>query len=198
MADDAEAIRAAARRAVRRGGRQQARAGHRRQPELVDPDSGHRRRLPADPQLAARKYGAFFTQQDVNSAPKVAVLGNRRRRTRCSETDVDPTGQIIRIRNQPFKVIGVMATKGTGAMGQRSGRRRSSRRTRPSRRSFRASSTSTTSRCRPADGRDRAGRRVHRAGPAERATSSSATTRTTSWSGRSRRWRASAPRPPRR
>jgi putative ABC transport system permease protein len=63
------------------------------------------------------KWGAFFTQQDVNSAAKVAVLG-----TVVSETlfgpDVDPTGQIIRIRNQPFKVIGVMASKGQGSFGQ--------------------------------------------------------------------------------
>jgi putative ABC transport system permease protein len=62
-------------------------------------------------------YGAFFTQQDVNSAAKVAVLG-----AIVSDTlfgpEVDPTGQIIRIRNQPFKVIGVMATKGTSGMGQ--------------------------------------------------------------------------------
>ena len=63
------------------------------------------------------KYGAFFTQQDVTGAQKVAVLGNV-----VSETlfgpDVDPTGQIIRIRNQPFKVIGVMASKGQSSMGQ--------------------------------------------------------------------------------
>src|ERR671913_217475 len=63
------------------------------------------------------KYGAFFTQQDVSGAQKVAVLG-----TVVAETlfgpDVDPTGQIIRIRNQPFKVIGVMAPKGQSAMGQ--------------------------------------------------------------------------------
>ena len=63
------------------------------------------------------KYGAFFTQQDVTGAQKVAVLG-----TVVSDTlfgpDVDPTGQIIRIRNQPFKVIGVMAPKGQSAMGQ--------------------------------------------------------------------------------
>jgi putative ABC transport system permease protein len=32
--------------------------------------------------------------------------------------DVDPTGQIIRIRNQPFKVIGVMISKGQGSFGQ--------------------------------------------------------------------------------
>jgi putative ABC transport system permease protein len=63
------------------------------------------------------KYGSFFTQQDVNSAAKVAVLG-----TVVAETlfgpDVDPTGQVIRIRNQPFKVIGVMASKGQGSFGQ--------------------------------------------------------------------------------
>jgi putative ABC transport system permease protein len=63
------------------------------------------------------KYGSFFTQQDVAGAQKVAVLG-----TVVSDTlfgpDVDPTGQIIRIRNQPFKVIGVMSSKGQSSMGQ--------------------------------------------------------------------------------
>jgi len=62
-------------------------------------------------------FGSFFTQQDVNTAAKVAVLG-----TVVSDTlygpDVDPTGQIIRIRSQPFKVIGVMASKGQGSFGQ--------------------------------------------------------------------------------
>ena len=62
------------------------------------------------------KYGSFFTQQDVNSAAKVAVLGTVVANTLFGE-DVDPTGQIIRIRNQPFKVIGEMSSKGTGAMG---------------------------------------------------------------------------------
>jgi putative ABC transport system permease protein len=63
------------------------------------------------------KSGAFFTEQDVNTAAKVAVLGSV-----VSDTlfgpDVDPTGQIIRIRNQPFKVIGVMSSKGQGSFGQ--------------------------------------------------------------------------------
>ena len=63
------------------------------------------------------KYGSFFTPQDVSSAAKVAVLG-----TVVAETlfgpDTDPSGQIIRIRNQPFKVIGVMTSKGQGAFGQ--------------------------------------------------------------------------------
>ena len=63
------------------------------------------------------RYGAFFTPQDVNAAAKVAVLG-----TVVAETlfgpEVDPVGEMIRIRNQPFKVIGVMASKGQSAMGQ--------------------------------------------------------------------------------
>jgi putative ABC transport system permease protein len=63
------------------------------------------------------KYGAFFTAQDVTSAAKVAVLGST-----VSDTlfgpEVDPTGQIIRIRNQPFKVLGVMISKGQGPFGQ--------------------------------------------------------------------------------
>ncbi len=65
----------------------------------------------------AVKHGAFFTSQDVTSAAKVAVLG-----TTVSDTlfgpDADPTGQIIRIRNQPFKVLGVMTPKGQGPFGQ--------------------------------------------------------------------------------
>jgi putative ABC transport system permease protein len=63
------------------------------------------------------KYGAFFSPQDVASAAKVAVLG-----TVVADTlfgpDVDPTGQMIRIRTQPFRVIGVMASKGQSGTGQ--------------------------------------------------------------------------------
>ena len=62
-------------------------------------------------------YGSFFSTQDVRAATKVAVLGSV-----VSDTlfgpDVDPTGQMIRIRNQPFKVLGVMSSKGQSAMGQ--------------------------------------------------------------------------------
>jgi putative ABC transport system permease protein len=63
------------------------------------------------------KYGSFFTSADVTGAQKVAVLG-----TVVAETlfgpDVDPTGQIIRLRSQPFKVIGVMSSKGQSSQGQ--------------------------------------------------------------------------------
>ena len=56
------------------------------------------------------KYGQFFTPSDVTGAQKVAVLGTVVSDTLFGE-DTDPTGQIIRIKNQPFKVIGVMISK---------------------------------------------------------------------------------------
>ena len=63
------------------------------------------------------KYGAFFTPQDVTSAAKVAVLGTVVSGVLFGD-DVDPTGQIIRIKNQPFKIIGVMISKGQSSQGQ--------------------------------------------------------------------------------
>jgi putative ABC transport system permease protein len=61
--------------------------------------------------------GQFFTSEDVRSAAKVAVIGETVRSMLFGESG-DPIGQIIRVRNQPFKVIGVMAVKGQSAMGQ--------------------------------------------------------------------------------
>ncbi len=63
------------------------------------------------------KEGAFFTSQDVNSAAKVAVLGSVTR-DQLFAPDASPIGQIIRITNQPFTVVGVMASKGQSGMGQ--------------------------------------------------------------------------------
>jgi putative ABC transport system permease protein len=62
-------------------------------------------------------YGAYFTPQDVQTAAKVAVLGSIVSDTLFGE-QVDPTGQVVRIRNQPFRVVGVLAPKGQSAMGQ--------------------------------------------------------------------------------
>jgi putative ABC transport system permease protein len=63
------------------------------------------------------REGGFFGVDDVRSAAKVAVLGAVVSAQLFGE-DADPTGQMIRIRNQPFKVLGVMSPKGAGAMGQ--------------------------------------------------------------------------------
>jgi putative ABC transport system permease protein len=72
------------------------------------------------------EIGAFFTPQDVAQATKVAVLGSTVR-DQLFGAGVDPTGQIIRVssgsyganvQNQPFTVLGVMATKGQSSVGQ--------------------------------------------------------------------------------
>jgi putative ABC transport system permease protein len=64
----------------------------------------------------ATETGTFFSPQDVAGAAKVAVLG-KTVADMLFGNGVDPVGQVIRIRNQPFKVIGVMAEKGQTGMG---------------------------------------------------------------------------------
>ena len=59
--------------------------------------------------------GAGFTEQDVRSAAKVAVIGATVARQLFGEED--PVGLIMRVRNVPFQVIGVLRTKGTSVMG---------------------------------------------------------------------------------
>ena len=61
--------------------------------------------------------GTFFTATDVSSAAKVAVLGSVVRDNLFGE-GADPVGQTLRIRNQSFKIIGVMATKGSASFGE--------------------------------------------------------------------------------
>jgi putative ABC transport system permease protein len=63
------------------------------------------------------KEGAFFTPQDVSTASKVAVLGSVVR-DQLFLPDTSPVGQVIRIANQPFTVVGVMGSKGQSGMGQ--------------------------------------------------------------------------------
>ena len=60
--------------------------------------------------------GSFFTAQDVASAARVIVLGSVARDQLFGEGS-DPVGATIRINNQPFRVIGVLSTKGQAAMG---------------------------------------------------------------------------------
>jgi putative ABC transport system permease protein len=60
--------------------------------------------------------GTFFTPQDVRSSAKVAVLGSIVVEN-LFDPGVDPIGQVIRVRNQPFRVIGVLASKGQAGMG---------------------------------------------------------------------------------
>ncbi len=63
------------------------------------------------------RQGAFFSPVDVATASKVAVLGSVVHE-QLFGADVDPIGQVIRINNQPFTVVGVMSSKGQSGMGQ--------------------------------------------------------------------------------
>ncbi len=60
--------------------------------------------------------GANFTLRDILTADKVCLLGDTVARTLFP--DQDPVGQIIRVRNLPFRVLGVFAPKGQGQWGQ--------------------------------------------------------------------------------
>ena len=59
--------------------------------------------------------GAPFTPQDVRSANKVCVIG-RTTATQVFGND-DPVGQVLRIKNVPFIVTGVLTPKGLSALG---------------------------------------------------------------------------------
>ena len=59
--------------------------------------------------------GAMFTDQDVRSVGKVAVVGQTI--VKQLFPDDDPIGQTLRIRNQPFRVVGVLTAKGLSVQG---------------------------------------------------------------------------------
>jgi putative ABC transport system permease protein len=62
-------------------------------------------------------FGALFTQSDVEAGTKVAVLGQ----TVVSKlygANANPVGQVVRVKNVPFVVIGVLEKKGQSQFGQ--------------------------------------------------------------------------------
>jgi putative ABC transport system permease protein len=70
--------------------------------------------------LAIRNWllasGENFAARDVLVAEKVCVLGDTV--VRNVFPDQDPVGQVIRVKNLPFRVLGVLAPKGQGQFGQ--------------------------------------------------------------------------------
>ena len=60
--------------------------------------------------------GAAFTEQDIRMANKVAVIGQTVAKQLYREEN--PLGQILRIKNVPFIVTGVLTSKGLNLMGQ--------------------------------------------------------------------------------
>jgi putative ABC transport system permease protein len=60
--------------------------------------------------------GRQFTEQDVKTSTKVCLLGQTVINNLFG--DINPVGQIIRIKNVPFTVIGVLERKGQSPIGQ--------------------------------------------------------------------------------
>jgi putative ABC transport system permease protein len=73
---------------------------------------------PDYPQILNRSLasGSMFTEQDVRSLAKSAIIG----KTVVDQLfpNEDPLGQTIRIRNLPFQVVGVLTPKGFNLFGQ--------------------------------------------------------------------------------
>ena len=63
----------------------------------------------------AMASGAIFTEADVKAATKVAIIG----KTIADQLfpNTDPVGETIRIRNMPFKILGVLTSKGVNFFG---------------------------------------------------------------------------------
>ena len=74
----------------------------------VGPDYGYVRNWP----MAS---GSMFTDQDVKSLAKVCVIG----KTVADQVfpNEDPVGQTLRIRNLPFRILGVLSPKGFSLFG---------------------------------------------------------------------------------
>jgi putative ABC transport system permease protein len=60
--------------------------------------------------------GTFFTDSDVRTAARVAVIG----KTIADNLfpGMDPVGQMLRVRELPFRVVGVLAPKGQDQQGR--------------------------------------------------------------------------------
>jgi putative ABC transport system permease protein len=61
--------------------------------------------------------GGFFTTVDITSASKVCVIGTTVKQMLFPDGN-DPVDQVIRIGKHPFKVIGVLSSKGQSSVGQ--------------------------------------------------------------------------------
>ncbi|SEP27734.1 ABC transporter permease [Nitrosovibrio sp. Nv6] len=64
----------------------------------------------------AAESGALFTEADVRSATRIAMLGQLTAKNLFG--DEDPTGKMVRIKNSPFLIAGVLAVKGQSLDGR--------------------------------------------------------------------------------
>ena len=58
----------------------------------------------------------FITEEDMNTRNRVAVIGMTVASNLFGEAN--PVGKTIRVNNQPYRVIGVLESKGQSSVGQ--------------------------------------------------------------------------------
>ena len=63
------------------------------------------------------RSGGNFSEADVRSANKVCLIGTTTAKLLFGD-GVDPVGQIVRIKNAPFNIVGWLAPKGVNSFGQ--------------------------------------------------------------------------------
>jgi putative ABC transport system permease protein len=61
------------------------------------------------------RLGTFFTEGDINNSNKVCVVGHTVVK-KLFQT-ANPIGQVVRIKNIPFEIVGVLASKGANIVG---------------------------------------------------------------------------------
>ena len=61
-------------------------------------------------------HGSFFTEKEMTSRSRVAVIGTTVSMNLFGEEN--PVGKTIRVSNQPFRIIGVLESKGQSSVGQ--------------------------------------------------------------------------------
>ena len=61
--------------------------------------------------------GENFTEADVRNAAKVCLIGKTTSDLLFGE-GIDPVGQVVRVKNAPFTIVGLLAPKGANSFGQ--------------------------------------------------------------------------------
>jgi putative ABC transport system permease protein len=60
--------------------------------------------------------GSMFSERDVDMAANVCVIGNTVAQQLFG--DQDPVGQMVRVQNLPFRIVGILLAKGQNSNGQ--------------------------------------------------------------------------------
>lgn len=60
--------------------------------------------------------GSFITENDMNKRNRVCVIGTTVATNLFN--DEDPVGKTIRVNNQPFRIVGLLTSKGQSSVGQ--------------------------------------------------------------------------------